>query len=263
MKTPTKIAQRMIALATAVAALSLPARAAGPNDRARARALAEAAAGHWTAAEPVLQRLAAAEPTDVAACAQLARHRLQQHQAKAAVELLEKAVAAAPRRADLQAQLGNALAQRIGQVAFIHQAIIAVRMRRAYQTAVALDPNNLNGWIGLAQYYANAPAIAGGSLAKAREYAHEVEKRDPYQGALQFGIIDARAGDGAAAAAQYRRAAGLRPQDAWPWILLGQTEAKGGRPAEARQAFAAALKRQPDCAPAQRGLAELDAKSGK
>src|SRR5690606_1918124 len=52
----------------------------------------------------------------------------------------------------------------------------------SYKKAVALDPDNLHGHIGLCRYYWNAPAMGGGSIAKAKEHAGHVARIDPYQG---------------------------------------------------------------------------------
>ena len=226
-----------------------------PSDRVQA--LADAQAGRWEQAEPALATLAAAMPTDVEACALLARRRLQQQRSKEAVELLERAVAAQPDRAELQSQLGTALSQRIGEVSFVHQAMISGKMRAAFEKSLALDPNHVPGLVGLARYYTNAPAIAGGSLEKAEEYAREVEKRDAFGGAFEMGLIREHGEKWAEAAAYYRQAVALRTDQAWLHAMLGRMLARAGQREEARAAFETALKLQPDLATARDGLAAL------
>lgn len=225
----------------------------------RQQALTDAAANRWETAEPLLSALVKGEPADVQACVQLSRRKLTQNKAKEAVELLERAIHAAPNEGDLHLRLGNALAQRIGQVNFMQQAMIAPKMRGAFERAVELDPNHVGGWIGLTQYFANAPSIGGGSLEKAEDFAKEVEKRDAYQGALQRGYVEMKKGQVDAAAQQYRRAGELNPREPWPFVSLGQAYAQVGRKEDARVAFEMALQRQPDCQSALAGIKELDA----
>jgi len=222
-------------------------RAETPATPDRAAALADANAGRWEQAEPVLATLAAAEPADADACVQLAQRRRQQHRSKEAVELLERAVAAEPTRPDLHSQLGQALAQRIGEVSFIQQAMIAGRMRSAFEKSV----------IGLSRYFMNSPAIAGGSLEKADEFATKVEKLDPFDGVLSHGLIRERAEKWTEAADFYRKALALQGQHAWLQAMLGSALAHAGQKDEARTAFEAALKLQPDNSQARDGLAAL------
>jgi len=240
---------------SAVVSINVHAETAAAPDRTAA--LADATAGRWEQAEPALTALAAAEPADAAVCAQLAQRRLAQRRSKEAVELLERAVLAAPTRPDLQSQLGVALSQRIGEVSFIHQAVIAGQMRSAFEKSVALDPNHVPGLIGLSRYFMNSPAIAGGSLEKADEYATQVEKLDPFNGALSHGMIRARAEKWAEAADFYRKALALHGQHGWLHAMLGSALASAGQKDEARTAFEAALKLQPDNTQARDGLAAL------
>jgi Flp pilus assembly protein TadD len=259
MKTKTCQCLRIAATLVALFSLSASAVSAADEGSPRDRALADAKAGRWDAAEPVLIALAAGEPTDAAVCACLAQRRLQQRQNKEAIELIERAVAAEPKRADLHSLLGSALAQRIGEVSFIHQAIISAKMRAEFEKSVALDPDHLPGLIGLSRFYQNAPAIAGGSIEKAEEYAREVEKRDAFSGACELGLIRERGEKWVEAAAFYRKAAELRPGQAWLHAKLGRVLARAGQREEARAAFEAALKIQPDNAAALEGMKSLEA----
>lgn len=224
----------------------------------RAQALADAQAGRWDAAEPALATLAAATPADTDACVWLARRRLQQKRAKEAVELLERAVAAEPRRADLHSQLGAALGQRMGEVSFMQQAMLSGKLRGAFEKSVALDPDHVAGYIGLARYYTNAPAIAGGSFEKADGFAREVEKRDEFLGNLERGMIAERGEKWADAVAFYRRAVELQPAHARARFALGRALAKSGDKDAARPQLQEALKLAPDFAAARDALAALD-----
>ncbi|MFT3828834.1 MAG: hypothetical protein QM691_03910 [Opitutaceae bacterium] len=170
----------------------MAAQEAAPLDRATA--LASARAGDWARAETVLETAAAATPTDVEVCATLALRRLEQKRNKEAVGFAERAVQAAPDNADLQALLGRTLGARIGELAFPQQGEVAVRMLRALQRAVEIDPNHVPALVGLASYFLNAPEIAGGSLEKAEEFARRVEPLAPREAAALRARISERRG---------------------------------------------------------------------
>jgi Flp pilus assembly protein TadD len=110
----------------------------------------------------------------------------------------------------------------------------------------------------LANYYLYSPAIAGGSFEKAEEYAQQVEKRDPFNGALVGTKIRERQERWADAATCYRRALALRPQDASLHAGLGNALARAGETEAARAAFDEALKLKPDLAAARTGLRALE-----
>ena len=95
----------------------------------REATFAAARTGKWEVAEAPLTKLADGHPADADACALLAQRRQQQNRAKDAVELMERAVAAQPNRADLQAQLGDALGQRMGEVGFFQRPVMGGKMR--------------------------------------------------------------------------------------------------------------------------------------
>jgi tetratricopeptide (TPR) repeat protein len=244
-----------------VAALVLLVAPVGAETQAtpdRAVALAAAREGNWALAEPVLTVLAAAEPVDVEVCTTLAQRKLAAKESKEAVRLMERAAEAQPNRADLQALLGQAISQRIGEVTFVQQGLMSSKLRRAFARAVELEPNNLTGLIGLAYYHLNAPAIAGGSTAKALEYAGRVAAVEPFNGALLHGEISARGERWDEAATHYRAALALNGQQAWLQARLGDVLRHAGQTAEARQAYRAALALQPDLPAARDGIKVLE-----
>jgi Flp pilus assembly protein TadD len=259
MKTMTNI--RTLAVLSLISFAGLqaqtPATAETSTVPDRATVLAEARAGNWERADAALATVAAATPADVEVCALLALHRLEQRRNKEAVALAERAAEAAPNSADLQSLLGRAYGARIGELAFIQQGMMAPKMLRAFKRSVELDPNHVPGLIGLASYYLNSPAIAGGSYEKAEEYAGEVEKRDAFNGALLRARIRERQEQWPEAATCYRAALALQPQNAWLLTQLGDALAKAGQKAEAKTAFESALQLQPDFAPAREGLQAL------
>ncbi len=241
-------------------ALSSSSATANPS---RAEALAAAAAGHADTVESTLVTLATTTPPDIEASVALAHLREQQNRSKEAVQLIDIAISADPKRSTLYSELGSALAYRLHEVSFMQQAVLAGRMKGAYEKAVALDPNNLWGWVGLAEYCANAPAMAGGSMEKAEKYAHEIEAREPFWGAMELGALEFRQNKLAEAAEHFQAATRLKPNDASAWTALGQVQVKQGQSGAARTSFEAALKLDPKNSGAAQGLQSLEATASK
>ena len=125
---------------------------------------------------------------------------------KGAIKLYEDAIKADPTNAELQTLYARTLSVRINEVNFMAKGMIAGKMLKAYQTSVELNPDHVEGWIGLSRYYLNAPPIAGGSLEKATTYANEVKKRVSWLGEVELGLITEKAGDKAAAAGHFQAA---------------------------------------------------------
>lgn len=149
-----------------------------------------------------------ASATELAAQAEEA---LAAKDAKAAVQLYEKALAADPDDAKLQTDYANALAVRINEVNFMAKGMIAGKMLKAYERSVELDPNHVVGWIGQCRYYLNAPPIAGGSADKAEKFANEVMARVPFLGHVELGLVAEKRGDKAKAAEHFQAALDLMP----------------------------------------------------
>lgn len=226
------------------------------------QAAAALQAGDLATAETLLTPLATGPAPDAAAVHHLGTVRLRQGRPADAIALAEQAVQLAPDVADHHAQLGQALAQRMGEVTFMQKAMLSGRMKKAFARAVELDPRHLGGLIGLARWYTGAPEFAGGSLAKAREYAGRVREVLPWLGELELGRVAERAEQPAVALAHYETAAGLRPDHAGAVVACGRMLAALGRPEEARARFEAALRLNPNLEAAQQGLAALAPAAG-
>lgn len=201
---------------------------------------------------------APAEPTDAAALHQLSLERLQQKNAREAVDFAEKATKADATNPEYFSQLGIALSVRMGEMNFMQQAMTAGKMRKAFEKSVALDPKHVAGLIGLARYFANAPEIAGGSLEKAQEFADRVHALHPALGEVEYANIAEKGEDYTGALAHLETALVLKPGSAGLTTSCGRMLAKLGKKDEARTRFEAALKINPEFEPAKKGLAEID-----
>lgn len=100
-----------------------------------------------------------------------------------AAELLEKAVALRPNSAEAHYWLGRAYGA-IGENAHnpFKQMSIGGKMKNEAERALRLDPNYIDARFMLIDIYVMAPAMMGGSEAKAMEHAAEIKRRDAFLG---------------------------------------------------------------------------------
>jgi tetratricopeptide (TPR) repeat protein len=244
-------------LAALAASFILVVCAAAQTDLEKAAAALKA--GEVATADALVTPLAAATPPDAAALNLLSQIRVAQKRTKEAVDAAEAATKADATKADYFAQLGLAVSVRMSEVGFMQMAVLSGKMRKAFEKAVELDPRHLNGLVGLARYYSNAPEIAGGSLTKAAEYAERVKAIVPFLGEAELGRIAEKREDYAAALAHYDASLALRPESPGTLVAAGQALLKLGRPDEARARFEAALRIAPQHEGAKKALAALAA----
>ena len=105
---------------------------------------------------------------------------LDRGEVDAAKSRLEKAVELDP-SSDHHLWLGRVLIAELQSANLFAKSVIAPKARRTLETAVELDPANAQARITLGNYYLNAPAIAGGSKAKARAQAEAIVPLDPFR----------------------------------------------------------------------------------
>jgi tetratricopeptide (TPR) repeat protein len=101
-----------------------------------------------------------------------------------AADWFEKAVAMNPKSAVYYDWLGRAYGNQAQHANKLRLPFLAKKVKNAFDTALSLDPNNLDVRDDLITYYLQAPGFLGGSREKAREMAVEIKKRNAYRGAI-------------------------------------------------------------------------------
>lgn len=187
---------------------------------------------------------------------------LKENKAKEAAQEFEKAVQLDPANPDHHADYGRALSLLMSEANFMQKALLSSKMKKAFDQAVALNPNHLGGLIGLARWYAGAPEFVGGNLEKAAAMAARVKAIHPFLGELELASVAERDEDYAGALSHYEAAAQINLQHAGAQNACGRMLVKLGKPTEARARFAAALQLNPDFAPAKEALAQLAQPAG-
>jgi tetratricopeptide (TPR) repeat protein len=124
--------------------------------------------------EAVIATAGAGEPREakwVLAKALLARLRGDRTAAKT---LATQAAELSPRDAEMQYWKGATIFEGIQDVGMFGKMSAADDGKAAFDEAVRLDSTHVKARLGLIQFYVNAPGIAGGSYAKAKEQARAI-----------------------------------------------------------------------------------------
>jgi Tfp pilus assembly protein PilF len=167
-----------------------------------------------------------------------------------AAEVLEKAVAAAPKSAEAHYLLGATYGQQAMTANFFSQASLGSKLKEQFDLAVQLDPNHLDARMGLLQFYMMAPSFAGGSESKAMEQANEIKKRDALRGHRAWAVIYGRQKKPDLARKEYVDAVREQPSSPKTHIALGTFYLGEKNNAAAATEFESALKADPNYMPA-------------
>ena len=132
---------------------------------------------------------------DASAAFYLGRIELDNDDADKAAEWFERAVQINPKSAVYYDWLGRAYATQAQHANKFRLPFLARKTKNAWETALALDPDNFDVRDDLIAYYTRAPGFLGGSTDKAREMALEIKRRNPYRGALAAANLCAAAND--------------------------------------------------------------------
>jgi tetratricopeptide (TPR) repeat protein len=100
----------------------------------------------------------------------------------AAIDNAEKAVAADPKNPRYHMRLANALSDEAIRASKLRQLGFAHRIKKEIDTALSLDPKNVEGLRWLMEYNLQAPALFGGDKTKARAIPDQIMKVDPVAG---------------------------------------------------------------------------------
>lgn len=128
---------------------------------------------------------------------------------EAAVPALQACVDKRPQAACSYA-LGRIYGQQAMTASVFKMPGLASKTKEQFLKAVELDPTLFEARSGLTQFYLMAPGIAGGSAAKARELAAEVQPRQPEQAKLLRALLAMDDNDWAVAE---RELASVKPGD--------------------------------------------------
>jgi tetratricopeptide (TPR) repeat protein len=181
-------------------------------------------------------------PNNDAAMECMGRLLLEQGESGDAVEWLEKAVNLNGKSAQHHLWLGLALRAEGGKAGMLRAAGFVGRMKTELEQALVLDPKLVEARYALLQFYAQAPAMMGGSIPKAREQAAELLKLNPIRGHIGYGFIAEQEKDYAAAEKEFLAAIAARPDSDVTYSAAGSFYRRRERWADAISMYEKQLK---------------------
>ena len=201
--------------------------------------------GQWKRIRTLAEARLRSQPGDAAALVLMSQVKSIFGDPHGAYDLARKAVAANPRDPDAQCRLGETAGSLAGRESMFKAIGYAKEIKEAGETALALNPRHLDAMELLMIYYQEAPALAGGSMKKAKELAWRIAGLDQPRGLLRLAAIADREKDPAGAMTFLQKALAADPRHVTTLLSLGNRclEPKEARPWEAakygQQAIAA------------------------
>jgi tetratricopeptide (TPR) repeat protein len=222
-------------------------------------------AGHWKRARTLVDQRLREQPDDANAVFLSSQIRNAFGDHSSPLGLAERAVRLDGGVARYHRQLAEVLGVTAQHAGMFQQVMLARRFRKEVDTALELDPMDLQAERDLFEFYLLAPGILGGDLKKAEASAQRIATLDTAEGYLAEARIAEYSKDAQKTEAMLRRAAEARPGSykalmALAWFYL----APEPRHNEAAEAVAKeALKLESGRAAAYGALASIYAEQGK
>jgi tetratricopeptide (TPR) repeat protein len=161
-------------------------------------------------------RIAGANPNDAAAYLLLCRSFYAEAHADKAIDACVKAVQILPRSSEAEDWLGRAYGMKAERAGPISGLTLALKVKAAFETAVALDPRNGAAANDLSEFYIDAPSVIGGGLDRAATLADHVEPQLPQQAHRMRALAAEKRKDYGTAEREFRAAVKVANQpDAW------------------------------------------------
>lgn len=148
-------------------------------------------ANNYAAAEALLAPLVTKKSKDAQLLALLGRTHAGLKNNDRAEELLEKAIKFDANNADYQHWYATVSCNLASSASMFSALGYAKRCKKAYESALALAPQNPRSYIALGSFLAQAPGIAGGDKDQALQLAEKLKQLDETQGwLLQLKLTD-------------------------------------------------------------------------
>ncbi|MGE5315472.1 MAG: tetratricopeptide repeat protein [Acidobacteriota bacterium] len=160
-------------------------------------------------------------PRDAESYYYLAMSLLRQEKSDEAEDAIDEALEIDENVSKYHYARGAILGERAMKANVLKQGLLAPKIKNAFLRSVELDQNNIDGHIGLFNYYMQAPGFMGGSEEKGMEEAKIITELNPYRGHSTLAGYYARKKEMASAEAEYRKMAQSEPKNPEGWYRLG------------------------------------------
>jgi tetratricopeptide (TPR) repeat protein len=132
----------------------------------------------------------------------------------------EKSVKLAPDNSRYHLWLGRIYGEKADRASWFTAAGLAGKVRGEFETAVRLNPDNIDARVDLAEFYLEAPGIVGGGRDKAEAQAAVLDQLDPAKAHWVRGRIAEKNKELPAAEREYRMAVDVSHGSALSWLNL-------------------------------------------
>jgi tetratricopeptide (TPR) repeat protein len=137
------------------------------------------------------------------------------------ISACEKAVSLAPDNSQYHLWLGRVYGEKADRSTWVTAAGLAKHVRSEFETAVRLNPNNVDARTDLAEFYLEAPGIVGGGRDKAENQAASLLSLDPPMAHWVKARLAEKRHDFDTAEAEYKSAINSSNNAATQWLNLG------------------------------------------
>jgi tetratricopeptide (TPR) repeat protein len=141
----------------------------------------------------------------------------------------QKAVALDPSNSRYHLWLGRAYGEKADHSSFWAAAGLAKKVRSEFETAVQLDPHDVEARSDLAEYYLEAPGVMGGGKDKAENQAQQLASLDPAQSHIMKARIAEKKSDLGTAETEYRAAIQASGNKPGTWLSLAEFYRRNNR----------------------------------
>ncbi len=220
-------------------------------------------AGELREAREVLVVAEKEDPKDARPAYYLGRIAFAERDYGKAGDWFEKATKAEGDNALYYFWAGQAYGSAAGTANRLRQAVLARRIKAAFERAVELDPSYADARFGLLQFHLQAPGVMGGSREKARAEAETIQGLSPWLGYQARVQLHQAERDTAAFEREHRDAVVVFPDSAQPYLALGLLYQQRGDYDRAFAAIEQLLSRVPGLPSAHYQVGRLAALSGQ
>jgi len=179
------------------------------------------ATGHVDQAVDVLTSHIRQSPNDAFAHNLLCRAYVTLGDWDRSISACEKAVSLAPENSQYHLWLGRVYGEKADRSGWMTAAGLAKHVRSEFETAVRLNPKNVDARTDLAEFYLEAPGIVGGGRDKAEAEAASLLSLDPPMAHWVKARLAEKNRDFPTAETEYKSAISSSNDAATQWLNLG------------------------------------------
>jgi len=204
-------------------------------------------AGHWKRARAILEPQVKAHPQDPKSSYLLAQVKMAFRDLDGALSLAQHVVELDGRNSNYHLILGQVYGEMAARASIFSAGSLAVKFRKEVETALDLDPKNLDALESMMQFKYQAPGLMGGDKDQARALAEKMTLLNPCEGYLAYAKLAELAKNTAEVEANYLKAVGADPKsyEALTSLATYYTHAPHAQPDRAAQHGQQALQVDP------------------